>query len=58
MHYRNIATATGIHFAFDLTQLPAVVEEQLVIAINRNDPNVVLLKAQDPFDNELYRNGG
>ena len=41
MHFRDIALATGIQFAFDLTQLPAAVHDELVAAINSQDKRVV-----------------
>lgn len=60
MHYRDIASLTGILFAFDLTTLPAVAEDELIDAINRKDESVVIRRGnqRDPFDNDIYRSGG
>lgn len=56
MRYRNIALMTGIHFAFDLTTLPAVAEDYLMDAIIRKDDTVVIhQEREDPFANSIYR---
>ncbi|MCB9852763.1 MAG: hypothetical protein H6819_06680 [Phycisphaerales bacterium] len=60
MQFRDIALITGISFAFDLTTLPAVAEDELLDAINRNDETVVLRKERqdNPSDDDINLLGG
>ena len=60
MELRDIAWLTGIHFAFDLSTLPAVAEDELIDAIERKDETIIVRRGKqaDPFDNDIYRSGG